>query len=138
MGPYINLALVEAAAHCGIVSLPMWTMCHLDDDHMDPSKGVALDGGVPKHGVTASSARGCCLKWTGATGATQVKIGYGGHNAWVHGIMFDANDKADTCLAFELTGGLTPLSIHTPGAQNLRFNGYRGCCGVRKSEHVID
>ena len=129
VGPYINLALVEAAATGGIVSLPMWTMCHSTMITWT-SKGIALDGGVPKHGVTASSARGCCLKWTGATGATQVKIGYGGHNAWVHGIMFDANDKADTCLAFELTGGLTPLSIHTPGAQNLRFNGYRGAAVV--------
>lgn len=129
VGPYINLALVEAAATGGIVSLPMWTMCHSTMITWT-SKGVALDGGVPKHGVTASSARGCCLKWTGATGATQVKIGYGGHNAWVHGIMFDANDKADTCLAFELTGGITPRSIHTPGAQNLRFNGYRGAAVV--------
>lgn len=125
IGPYINTALTDAAAVGAVVQLPPWTLCHSTAIAWS-NKGVGLRGAMVKHGVTASSARGTCLKWTGSTGATQVTIGHGGHNAIVEGIYFDAADKAATCVAFATTGGLSTQTIHRPTLRRCVFNGYRG------------
>jgi hypothetical protein len=128
MGVYINQAITEAAVSGGSVALPPWTLCHSTTITW-ASRGVSLIGTGVKDGNTLSAPSGTCLKWTGAVGGVQVKVTSGAHQARVEGIMFDANDKADSCLQFYLSGG-TSQQIHFPSVSHLRFNGYRGAALV--------
>lgn len=126
MSAYLMRAISEASNTNGaIVMLPQWTMC-ISQTLTWNARGVGLDGGVPKWGVTESNATGCCLKWTGSKGGPMVKVNHGGHHALIQNIAFDANDRADTCVGFITDGGAKTQTLFRPILRNCQFNGYRG------------
>jgi len=130
MGVYINQALAAAAVDGGIVKLPPWTFCHSTQITWGASgtdRAVGIDGNIEKFGITASAARGCCLKWTGASGATQLLVVHGAHHARVSNITFDANDLAATCVHFEtVSPGGSTYTLFRPILRNCQFTAYRG------------
>lgn len=130
MGAYINQALAVAAVTGGIVKLPPWTLCHSTQITWGASgtdRAVGIDGSIEKFGITASAAKGCCLKWTGATEATQLLVVHGAHYPRVMNITFDANDKAATCVHFEtVSPGGSTYTLFRPTLRNCQFTAYRG------------
>lgn len=138
MGGYIDLALKDAARTGGLVLLPPWTLCHSTPIRWS-SRALALIGTRVKEGVTASSARGTSLKWTGVTGVAapqqwvaQVVVAHGGHNALISNIHFDANDRADGCIHLKTeTRPQQPIEqIHRPEVGDCAVVGYRGTAVV--------
>lgn len=95
------------------------------------TRAVTLVGSGPKWGTYLSPPFGTNIKWNGATGTTlspvrMIEVTSGGHYATVQDLSLDANDKADTCLAFLTTGVATPHQVHRPTVRRMQFNGYRG------------
>lgn len=130
MGGYINQAIAAAAVDGGIVKLPPWTFCHSTQITWGASgtdRAVGIDGNIEKFGITASAARGACLKWTGASGATQLLVVHGAHHARVSNITFDANDLANTCVHFEtVSPGGSTYTLFRPRLRDCQFTAYRG------------